>query len=136
MQALFDPAILFFLLGVLAGFLKSNLEVPPQISRFLALYLLMALGLKGGFALAKSGFTSDVAMALVLALLLAVLIPGIGYLLMRKLLAPFDVTLAYIGADKRRFFAFYGAEDGPKEVGYAERLARSAQAYERYLAAL
>lgn len=92
MQALFDPAILFFLLGVLAGFLKSNLEVPPQISRFLALYLLMALGLKGGFALAKSGFTSDVAMALVLALLLAVLIPGIGYLLMRKLLAPFDAA--------------------------------------------
>ena len=92
MQALLDPAILFFLLGALAGFLKSNLEIPPQISRFLALYLLMALGLKGGFALAKSGFTSDVAMALALALLLAVLIPGIGYLLMRKLLAPFDAA--------------------------------------------
>ena len=53
-----------------------------------------------------------------------------------QLLAPFDVTLAYIGADKRHFFAFYGAEDGPKEPGYAERLACSAQAYERYLAAL
>jgi len=92
MQALLDPAILFFLLGALAGFLKSNLEIPPQISRFLALYLLMALGLKGGFALAKSGFTSDVAMALALALLLAVLIPGIGYLVMRKLLAPFDAA--------------------------------------------
>jgi hypothetical protein len=52
------------------------------------------------------------------------------------LLAPFDVTLAYIGADNRRFFAFYGAEDGPKETGYAERLARSAQEYERFLAAL
>jgi len=92
MQALLDPAILFFLLGALAGFLKSNLEIPPQISRFLALYLLMALGLKGGFALAKSGFTTDVAMALALALLLAVLIPGIGYLVMRKLLAPFDAA--------------------------------------------
>ena len=53
-----------------------------------------------------------------------------------QLLAPFDVTLAYVGADNRRFFAFYGAEDGPKEPGYAGRLARSAQAYERYLAAL
>ena len=53
-----------------------------------------------------------------------------------QLLAPFDVTLAYIGADNRRFFAFYGAEDGPKEAGYAGRLARSAQAYERFLAAL
>jgi hypothetical protein len=51
MQNLLDPAILFFLLGVLAGAIKSNLEIPPAISRFLSLYLLMALGLKGGFAL-------------------------------------------------------------------------------------
>jgi hypothetical protein len=92
MQALLDPAILFFLLGALAGFLRSNLEVPPQISRFLALYLLMALGLKGGFALAKSGFTADVAAALALALAIAILIPCVGYLVMRRLLAPFDAA--------------------------------------------
>lgn len=92
MQALLDPAILFFLLGVSAGFLKSNLEVPPQISRFLALYLLMALGLKGGFALAKSGFTAEVGLTLALALLLAVLIPALGYVLLRRLLQPFDAA--------------------------------------------
>ena len=92
MQALLDPAILFFLLGVSAGFLKSNLEVPPQISRFLALYLLMALGLKGGFSLAKSGFTPEVGQTLALALLLAVLIPALGYLVLRKLLQPFDAA--------------------------------------------
>lgn len=92
MQALLDPAILFFLLGALAGFVKSNLEIPPPISRFLALYLLMALGLKGGFALAKSGFTPDVGIALLLALLLAALIPAVGYLLLRHLLAPLDAA--------------------------------------------
>jgi hypothetical protein len=53
MQNLLDPAILFFIFGVLAGFVRSNLEIPPSISRFLSLYLLMALGLKGGFALAQ-----------------------------------------------------------------------------------
>jgi len=52
MHALVDPAILFFVFGVFAGLVKSNLEIPPAISRFLSLYLLMALGLKGGFALA------------------------------------------------------------------------------------
>jgi len=57
MQNLLDPAILFFVFGVLAGALRSNLEIPPAISKFLSLYLLMALGLKGGFALAKSGLT-------------------------------------------------------------------------------
>jgi uncharacterized protein len=92
MQALLDPAILFFLLGACAGFLKSNLEVPPQISRFLALYLLMALGLKGGFALAKSGLTADVGIALALALLLAVLIPAMGFLLLRRRLGLFDAA--------------------------------------------
>ena len=61
MNNLLDPAILFFLFGVLAGTLRSNLEIPPAISRFLSLYLLMALGLKGGFALAHSGFTPAVA---------------------------------------------------------------------------
>ena len=46
MNHMLDPAILFFVFGVLAGTVKSNLEIPPAISRFLSLYLLMALGLK------------------------------------------------------------------------------------------
>jgi hypothetical protein len=61
MHSLLDPAILFFIFGVVAASLKSNLEIPPAISRFLSLYLLMALGLKGGFALSKSSFTQEVA---------------------------------------------------------------------------
>ena len=48
MQNLLDPAILFFVFGIFAGASKSNLEIPAQISRYLSLYLLMALGLKGG----------------------------------------------------------------------------------------
>jgi hypothetical protein len=92
MQALLDPVILFFLLGVAAGLLKSNLEIPPQVSRFLALYLLMTLGLKGGFGLSSSGMTPSVGVALALSVFLAVMIPAIGYLLMRKLLAPFDAA--------------------------------------------
>ena len=75
MQSFLDPAILFFMFGIFAGTLKSNLEIPPQISRFLSLYLLMALGLKGGFALAKTGLTAEVAVSLVSALALATLIP-------------------------------------------------------------
>ncbi|MFM8422847.1 MAG: sodium-dependent bicarbonate transport family permease, partial [Candidatus Fonsibacter sp.] len=50
MQNILDPAILFFIFGVFAGAIRSNLEIPPAITKFLSLYLLMALGLKGGFA--------------------------------------------------------------------------------------
>ena len=92
MQALLDPAILFFMFGVLAGLVKSNLEIPPQISRFLALYLLMALGLKGGFALAHSGLTHQVVVGLGCAIALAIIIPMLGYSVLRKFLAPFDAA--------------------------------------------
>ena len=92
MQNLLDPAILFFIFGALAGALKSNLEIPQPISRFLSLYLLMALGLKGGFALAHSGFTSQVATSLGCAVLLAVAVPLLGYGLLRRFLSDFDAT--------------------------------------------
>lgn len=90
MQNFLDPAILFFVFGVAAGLLKSNLEIPPQISRFLALYLLMALGLKGGFALAASGLTTEVASSLACAMAMALLVPVIGYQVLRRFVPPFD----------------------------------------------
>ena len=87
-----DPAILFFIFGVFAGLVKSNLEIPQPIARFLSLYLLMALGLKGGFALHKSGFTIEIALALGLAVFLAVLVPLMGYLILRSRLNSFDAA--------------------------------------------
>ncbi len=92
MQSFLDPAILFFVLGIFAGTLKSNLEIPPQISRFLSFYLLMALGLKGGFALAKSGLTTEVAVSLGCAVALAFVVPLLGYALLRRFLSGFDAA--------------------------------------------
>ena len=59
MNTFLDPAILFFIFGAFAGLIKSNLEIPKPITKFLSLYLLMGLGLKGGFALNKSGFNTE-----------------------------------------------------------------------------
>lgn len=87
-----DPAILFFVFGILAGSLKSNLEIPQPISRFLSLYLLMALGLKGGFALAQTGLTSDVLISLGAALAMAMGVPLIGYAVLRHFLSGFDAA--------------------------------------------
>lgn len=92
MQSFADPAILFFVFGILAGSLRSNLEIPPQISRFLSLYLLMALGLKGGFALAKSGMTPEVLISLGAAVAMAVVVPMLGYLTLRRFLNGFDAA--------------------------------------------
>ena len=87
-----DPAILFFVVGVLAGLVRSNLEIPPAISRFLSMYLLMALGLKGGFALAASGLNTQVVAGLGIAVLLAVVVPLIGFALLRRFVSGFDAA--------------------------------------------
>ncbi len=92
MQNFIDPAILFFVFGLAAGAVRSNLEIPPQIARFLSLYLLMALGLKGGFALAKSGLTGDVLVGLGCAVVLAVAIPALGYALLSRRLSRYDAA--------------------------------------------
>jgi uncharacterized protein len=92
MQNLIDPAILFFVFGVLAGLVKSNLEIPPAIAKFLSLYLLMSLGLKGGFALAKSGLTPEIAWGLLAALIMAFVVPLMGYHLLKRKIAQFDAA--------------------------------------------
>jgi hypothetical protein len=92
LNPLFDPSILFFVVGIAAGLMKSSLEIPVPIARFLSLYLLMALGLKGGFALAQSGFNTEVWVDLGLAVLLATLVPIIGYWVIRKMASPFDAA--------------------------------------------
>ena len=92
MQNLLDPAILFFVFGVFAGALKSNLEIPPAISKFLSLYLLMALGLKGGFALAHSGLNATVMVSLAAAILMAFIVPALGYQLLKNRVSRFDAA--------------------------------------------
>ncbi|MDY7539187.1 sodium-dependent bicarbonate transport family permease [Undibacterium sp. RTI2.1] len=92
MQSILDPAILFFAFGIFAGMIKSNLDIPPQLSRFLSLYLLMALGLKGGFALAHSGLTPQIVSSLGCAILLAVLVPALGYQLLKRFINHYDAA--------------------------------------------
>ena len=92
MQNLLDPAILFFVFGVFAGMLRSNLEVPAPIAKFLSLYLLMALGLKGGFALAQSGLTLDVALSLSAAIAMAFIVPALGYAFLKNRISRYDAA--------------------------------------------
>ena len=92
MASLVDPAILFFVFGLFAGAVRSNLEIPQPISRFLSLYLLMALGLKGGFALSHSGMNWQIAASLGAAIFLAVAIPVAGYQVLKRMVSPFDAA--------------------------------------------
>jgi hypothetical protein len=55
-----NPVLLFFILGVLAVRLKSDLEIPSNSSKFISLYLLFSIGFKGGQELAHSQFTLEI----------------------------------------------------------------------------
>ena len=126
MQNLLDPAILFFIFGVLAGSVKSNLEIPQPIARFLSLYLLMALGLKGGFALAQSGFTTQVATSLACAILLALVVPALGYRVLKRFLSGYDAAAVA---------ATYGSVSAVTFITAVQFMDRNGLAYGGHMAA-
>ena len=82
---LFSPMVLFFALGVAAGCLKSDLAIPEVISRGLSLYLMLAIGFKGGVELAQNGATGTTIIALALAVTLSFTLPVIAYFLLRAM---------------------------------------------------
>lgn len=92
LRNLTDPAVLFFFLGAFIGLIRSNLEIPKQVAKFLSLYLLMALGFKGGQALSSSGLSGDAVKVIAAALCLAIVIPSVSFLVLRRRINPFDAA--------------------------------------------
>ncbi|MFO1537456.1 MAG: sodium-dependent bicarbonate transport family permease [Actinomycetota bacterium] len=92
LKNLTDPAVLFFFLGLVIGLIRSNLEIPPAIAKFLSLYLLMALGFKGGQALSAAGVGGDAVKVLVAAMLLALVIPAVWFGVLRRRINAFDAA--------------------------------------------
>lgn len=79
-----NPTLLFFLLGILAGLLKSDLQIPEQIVKFISLYLLFSIGFKGGQELQHSGWNNEIGFSLLLGTGLALLIPLYCFFLLKK----------------------------------------------------
>lgn len=77
------PPVLFFFLGLTAVAVKSDLDIPSQIGKFLSLYLLFDIGIKGGEELFHSGFTPVVVKVVLACLLLSFLIPFVVYKILR-----------------------------------------------------
>jgi hypothetical protein len=79
-----NPALLFFFLGILAVRLKSDLEIPRNSSRFIALYLLFSIGFKGGQELSHSPWSSEIFWSLVFGIILAIFVPLYSFFLLKK----------------------------------------------------
>lgn len=79
-----NPTLLFFVLGAAAALLKSDLEIPPNSSKFISLYLLFSIGFKGGTELSQSGINEEVLVTLAIAIFLSLLVPIYSYYIVRR----------------------------------------------------
>lgn len=89
-ENLTNPALLFFVLGIVAVCLKSDLEIPQNSSKFISLYLLFAIGFKGGQELSHETFSTEIAWSILFGVGISVTIPLYTFFILNKKLNIFD----------------------------------------------
>jgi len=89
-ENLTNPALLFFVLGVIAVYLKSDLEIPANSSKFISLYLLFSIGFKGGQELSHETFTSEIGWSMLFGISLSAIIPIYTFFILKRKLNIFD----------------------------------------------
>jgi len=85
-----NPALLFFVLGILAVYLKSDLEIPSNSSKFISLYLLFAIGFKGGQELSHESFNQEIVWSILFGISISILIPLYTFFILKKKLSISD----------------------------------------------
>ena len=89
-ENLTNPALLFFVLGIIAVYLKSDLEIPPNSSKFISLYLLFSIGFKGGQELSHETFTSEIGWSMLFGISMSAMIPLYTFFILKRKLNVFD----------------------------------------------
>jgi hypothetical protein len=90
LENLQNPALLFFFLGIVAVLVKSDLEIPPNSSKFIALYLLFAIGFKGGNELRHEELNLEVISTILFGLGSAIIIPTVTFFLLKRFVSVFN----------------------------------------------
>ena len=83
LSTLLSPIVLFFVLGLGAALMRSQMSVPESFAKGLAIYLMMAIGLKGGVEMSKTALSPEIFGIAAVALILSFGMPFIAYLLLR-----------------------------------------------------
>ena len=124
-----SPVVLFFVLGLGAALLRSDLEMPQAVAKALALYLMLAIGFKGGAEVANHGPDFRLLASLLAGILLSFLIPIIAFSILRTLspLERFDAAAVA---------AHYGSISVVTFAVATDRLVAQGISYEGYLVAV
>jgi hypothetical protein len=97
-ENLTNPALLFFILGIIAVYLKSDLEIPSNSSKFISIYLLFSIGFRGGQELSHEAFSSEIAYSIVFGIIASIVIPIYTFFILKRKLNLYDagaVAAAY-----------------------------------------
>ena len=92
LQNVLTPPVLFFFLGIVAVIARSDLEIPAPLPKLFSLYLLLAIGFKGGLELEKSGFGGQVLPTVMAAIAMSLFIPLICFFILRLKLDVFNAA--------------------------------------------
>ncbi|MEP2988995.1 MAG: sodium-dependent bicarbonate transport family permease [Parasphingorhabdus sp.] len=84
-ETLTSPVILFFILGFFAACIRSDLSIPEPFAKAMSIYLMAAIGLKGGVEVASTGFTSELASAAIAGIVLSFTLPILAFFLLRSI---------------------------------------------------
>jgi len=90
LENLTNPALLYFILGILAVYLKSDLEIPQNSSKFISLYLLFAIGFKGGQELSHEPITGEIIWAMLFGIAISIAIPVYTFFILKRKLPVYD----------------------------------------------
>lgn len=79
-----NPVLLFFILGIIGVHVKTDLKIPDSSSKFISLYLLFAIGFKGGQELSHSEFSLEVLYSILFGIAMSVVVPLYTFFLLKK----------------------------------------------------
>lgn len=126
---LLSPAVLFFALGFLGTIAGSHLTLPEAVAKTLSIYLMLAIGFKGGVAVNEHGLGVDIVLALVAGIVLSALIPLVAFGLL-TVMARLDRV------DRAAVAAHYGSISIVTFVAASEALRLAGLSFEGYLVAV
>ena len=89
-----SPPVLFFVLGMVATLVRSNLRVPHAVTKLMSLYLLWAIGFTGGVKIAQSGVTRDAMVATALGIALSAVMPFAVFAILRAKIGIYNAAAA------------------------------------------
>jgi hypothetical protein len=129
LDTLLSPVILFFLLGAIAALIRSDLAVPESVAKGLSLYLMAAIGLKGGVQVAGQGVGQEMLLVSLAGIILSFTIPFLAFFLLQKIGRLDRINAGAVSAH-------YGSVSIVTFVTASEALSRNGMAPAGYLVAV